>query len=185
MYRCAPAAALVSARYDPLNSVQMPDDTSKTRPQDASKVNIHEDYEVQYWTKKFGVTAEQLRGRRRSRHVRSRGRAATQAAVACRSTSAIWYCSPGSGQEPVRTCRCRDRADLLQQPQLVPAVPALNDLAAGCPDYDDAQDADPPSGSRSARRVRCVRWDWPGSVADPIATARHRLKGGYNTEATS
>ena len=39
----------------------MPDDTTKTAPQDASRINIHEDYEVRYWTKKFGVTADQLR----------------------------------------------------------------------------------------------------------------------------
>ena len=39
----------------------MPDDKSKTRPQGASNVNVHEAYEVQYWTKKFGVMPEQLR----------------------------------------------------------------------------------------------------------------------------
>ena len=39
----------------------MADDTTKTAPQDASRINIHEDYEVRYWTKRFGVTAEQLR----------------------------------------------------------------------------------------------------------------------------
>lgn len=38
----------------------MPDDKSKTRPQDASKVNIHEPYEVESWTKKFGCTKAQL-----------------------------------------------------------------------------------------------------------------------------
>lgn len=40
---------------------QMSDDKTKTAPQDASKVNVHEDYEVKYWTKKFGVTADQLK----------------------------------------------------------------------------------------------------------------------------
>jgi hypothetical protein len=39
----------------------MPDDKTKTRPQDASKINVHESYELEYWTKKFGVTADQLR----------------------------------------------------------------------------------------------------------------------------
>ena len=39
----------------------MSDDKTKTAPQDASKINIHEDYEVRYWTKTFGVTPEQLR----------------------------------------------------------------------------------------------------------------------------
>lgn len=38
----------------------MADDKSKTRPADASKINIHEDYEVEYWTKKFGCTKAQL-----------------------------------------------------------------------------------------------------------------------------
>ena len=39
----------------------MADDKSKTRPQDASRVNVHEDYEVQYWSKHFGVTPERLK----------------------------------------------------------------------------------------------------------------------------
>lgn len=37
------------------------DDKSKTRPQDAERVNVHENYEVEYWTKKLGCTAEQLK----------------------------------------------------------------------------------------------------------------------------
>jgi hypothetical protein len=36
------------------------DDKTKTRPQDSSRVNVHEDYEVEYWTKKFGCTKQQL-----------------------------------------------------------------------------------------------------------------------------
>lgn len=39
----------------------MSDDKTKTGPQDASRVNIHEDYEVGYWTKKFGVSKEKLK----------------------------------------------------------------------------------------------------------------------------
>ena len=39
----------------------MPDDPSKRGPADASRINIHESYEVEYWTKRFGVTAEQLK----------------------------------------------------------------------------------------------------------------------------
>lgn len=38
----------------------MSDDLSKRRPQDASKINIHEEWEVRYWTKHFGCTREQL-----------------------------------------------------------------------------------------------------------------------------
>jgi hypothetical protein len=39
----------------------MADDKSKRGPQDRSKVSLSEDYEVQYWTQKWGVSAEQLR----------------------------------------------------------------------------------------------------------------------------
>jgi hypothetical protein len=39
----------------------MPDDKTKTSPQDASRINIHEKYEVEYWSKKFKVTPEQLK----------------------------------------------------------------------------------------------------------------------------
>ncbi len=39
----------------------MSDDKTKTGPQDAKFVNVNEDYEVRYWTGKFGVTADQLK----------------------------------------------------------------------------------------------------------------------------
>ena len=39
----------------------MPDDRTKTGPADASRVNVHEDYELRYWSKKFGVTPQQLK----------------------------------------------------------------------------------------------------------------------------
>ena len=39
----------------------MSDDKTKRGPQDASRINVHEDYELAYWTKKFGVTADELR----------------------------------------------------------------------------------------------------------------------------
>ena len=39
----------------------MADDKTKKGPADASKVNVHEDYEVHYWTKKFGCTPQQLK----------------------------------------------------------------------------------------------------------------------------
>ena len=38
----------------------MSDDKSKTAPQDASKVNVNQDYEVAYWCKKFNCTKAQL-----------------------------------------------------------------------------------------------------------------------------
>ena len=39
----------------------MADNRSKTAPQDAQRVNVDEDYEIAYWTKKFGCTATQLK----------------------------------------------------------------------------------------------------------------------------
>jgi hypothetical protein len=38
----------------------MADDKTNRGPQDGSRINVHEDYEVAYWTKKFGVTKAQL-----------------------------------------------------------------------------------------------------------------------------
>jgi hypothetical protein len=39
----------------------MSDDKTKTAPQDAQRVNVNEDYEVAYWSKKFGCTPERLK----------------------------------------------------------------------------------------------------------------------------
>lgn len=39
----------------------MSDDKNLRGPQDRNRVNVNEDYEVQYWTKKWGVTERQLR----------------------------------------------------------------------------------------------------------------------------
>ena len=33
---------------------------AKKGPQDRSKINLHEDYEVRYWSERFGVTQEKL-----------------------------------------------------------------------------------------------------------------------------
>jgi hypothetical protein len=41
--------------------VTMADDKTKKGPADASKVNVHEDYEVRYWSNKFGCTPQQLK----------------------------------------------------------------------------------------------------------------------------
>jgi hypothetical protein len=38
----------------------MPDDLSKIRPQDSSRINIHEPYEVRYWTNKFNISEDKL-----------------------------------------------------------------------------------------------------------------------------
>jgi len=39
----------------------MADDKSKRGPQDRNRINLNEDYEVQYWCEKFDLTPEQLR----------------------------------------------------------------------------------------------------------------------------
>ena len=38
----------------------MPDDLNKKRPLDASRVNIHEPWEVNYWCSEFNCTKAQL-----------------------------------------------------------------------------------------------------------------------------
>jgi len=38
----------------------MSDDKSKGHPSDRSRINIHEDYEVRYWSTKLDCTSEQL-----------------------------------------------------------------------------------------------------------------------------
>jgi CheY-like chemotaxis protein len=39
----------------------MSDDKTKKRPQDSSKVNVNEPYEVEYWSHSLGVTPDRLR----------------------------------------------------------------------------------------------------------------------------
>lgn len=39
----------------------MSDDKSKSGPADRARVNVNEDYELRYWTEKFGVSADVLR----------------------------------------------------------------------------------------------------------------------------
>ena len=38
----------------------MSDDKTQRSPQDASRIAMDEDYEVRYWTEKFGVTRSAL-----------------------------------------------------------------------------------------------------------------------------
>jgi hypothetical protein len=38
----------------------MADDRTKRGPQDRSRINLGEDYEVRYWTDKLGVSKSQL-----------------------------------------------------------------------------------------------------------------------------
>jgi hypothetical protein len=39
----------------------MADDKTKKGPADRSRINVNEDYELDYWTAEFGVTREELR----------------------------------------------------------------------------------------------------------------------------
>jgi hypothetical protein len=39
----------------------MSDNKELTAPQDASRINVNERYEVAYWTRKFNVSEDQLR----------------------------------------------------------------------------------------------------------------------------
>lgn len=38
----------------------MPDDRTSRGPQDASRIALGQDYEVEYWTERFGVTRHEL-----------------------------------------------------------------------------------------------------------------------------
>jgi hypothetical protein len=39
----------------------MVDDKTKRRPQDSTRVSLSEDWEVDYWTERFGVSRDRLR----------------------------------------------------------------------------------------------------------------------------
>ena len=39
----------------------MSDDKSKVGSSDRDRINVHEDYELRHWTKKFGVSTDQLK----------------------------------------------------------------------------------------------------------------------------
>lgn len=39
----------------------MSDNLNNRGPQDASKINVNEEWELRYWTKKLGVSAEELK----------------------------------------------------------------------------------------------------------------------------
>jgi hypothetical protein len=39
----------------------MSDDKTKRSPQDSSRINLSEDYEVRYWTEALGISTDRLR----------------------------------------------------------------------------------------------------------------------------
>ena len=50
-----------SCVFEVLQETNMADDKTKTGGQDRTRINTSEDYEVQDWAKKFGVSADQLK----------------------------------------------------------------------------------------------------------------------------
>lgn len=40
---------------------RMTDNLKIRQPQDPTKINVHEDWELKYWSNKFGATPEQLK----------------------------------------------------------------------------------------------------------------------------
>jgi hypothetical protein len=44
-----------------LKEPSMSDDKTKTGGQDRTRINIHEDYELQSWARKFNVSKEELK----------------------------------------------------------------------------------------------------------------------------
>jgi hypothetical protein len=48
-------------RPDRRTEFTMADDTAKCDYRDHDRINIHQDYELRYWTKELGVTPEKLR----------------------------------------------------------------------------------------------------------------------------
>lgn len=47
-------------RFKPDQTTTMSDDLTKRGPQDRSNINIHEAWELKYWSCHFGVTQNQL-----------------------------------------------------------------------------------------------------------------------------
>lgn len=39
----------------------MPDDLTRRKPEDTTKINVNQSWEIEYWTKKLSVTEQQLR----------------------------------------------------------------------------------------------------------------------------
>ncbi|MEA3060574.1 MAG: hypothetical protein QOJ94_355 [Sphingomonadales bacterium] len=52
---------LTRSRHPPTKETGMGDDLSNRGPQDRSRVNVNEPWELRYWTQHFGVSEQQLR----------------------------------------------------------------------------------------------------------------------------
>jgi len=54
------SASLAAKWHLDSDSVSMSDNTNNRGPQDRSKINLSEEWEMQYWTEKLGVSKEAL-----------------------------------------------------------------------------------------------------------------------------
>lgn len=54
-------ASLLAQHQPTQGETKMPDDLTKRRPQDSSKINVHEPYELNYWSDHFGVSKEKIK----------------------------------------------------------------------------------------------------------------------------
>ena len=54
-------APKIKARMSTCKEVSVPDDKSKRGAQDRSRINVNEDYELSYWSKKLSVTQDELK----------------------------------------------------------------------------------------------------------------------------
>jgi hypothetical protein len=57
---CCPRNGHACAAFSCLKDDAMSDDVLKRGQPDRSHINMHEDYEVKYWSKHLGVTREEL-----------------------------------------------------------------------------------------------------------------------------
>lgn len=53
--------AIEEPSSSPRKEMDMSDDLRKKRPQDSSKINVNEPWEVEYWTSVLGVSASRLK----------------------------------------------------------------------------------------------------------------------------
>jgi hypothetical protein len=56
------AGRVATSRHESLclKEIRISDDLSKTGPQDRSRINLHEEHEVRYWTEVLGVSKAEL-----------------------------------------------------------------------------------------------------------------------------
>jgi hypothetical protein len=58
--RMLPCGGTATVESRQLNNI-MPDDLTKTGRADDTRINIHQDHELRYWSQKLGVTPDQIK----------------------------------------------------------------------------------------------------------------------------